>query len=53
MFIDFLGKIFFRRHQDWQRRREVKTMLAAILVALIFSAIAVVIILVKSHYGKH
>ena len=52
MLIDLLGKIFFSRHQPWQRRREVKTLLAAVVVGLIFAGIAAALILLKSHQGK-
>ena len=52
MIIDFLGKIFFPRLQPWQRRREVKTFLTAVLVGLIFAGIAAALILLKSHQAK-
>jgi hypothetical protein len=52
MIIDFLGKIFFPRLQVWQRRREVKTFLTAVLVGLIFAGLAAGLILLRSHVSK-
>lgn len=52
MLIDFLGKIFFRRLQPWQRRREIKNLLLAVTIGLLFSGVAGGLFLLKNHLHK-
>lgn len=33
-FYDLIGKVFFRRQQDWERRKNAKTMVFVILFSL-------------------
>ena len=44
MITNWLGKILFRRRQDWQREREARTILATALFALAFAAIVGLVI---------
>jgi len=39
--IKFLGKVLFPRLPEWQRRRQTKSLLVAIAVALLFTAVVV------------
>ena len=50
--IDRLGKLLFPRLQLWRRRREIKTILAALLIGFIFAAIIGAIILLKNFHAK-
>jgi hypothetical protein len=34
IFYQFIGSLFFRRQQDWERRKNVRIMLWTVLVAL-------------------
>jgi len=52
MLIDFLGRIFFSRRQPWQRRREVKNLLFAIAVGVLFSGLAGSLILLRNQLHK-
>jgi hypothetical protein len=42
--LNFLGKVLFPRLAPWQQKRQLKTMLAVIVVAVVFAAIVGVII---------
>ena len=44
MLFDLIGKIFFPRQQDWERRRNAKIMTATITFAVILSYILVWVI---------
>lgn len=49
MLLNFLGKILFPRLAAWQRRKQMKSMIAAILVGLIFAGAVAAAILFQSY----
>jgi len=50
MFYNFIGKVFFSRMQDWERRRTAKTMTFVVGFSVIFALIiAKVIKLAYNH----
>jgi flagellar basal body-associated protein FliL len=46
--IKFLGKVLFPRLAPWQRKKQTKTILLVVLVALIFAAVIVAIMLFQN-----
>ena len=36
-FFDLIGRIFFRSQQDWERRKNAKTMVLVILFSLVLA----------------
>ena len=44
----FLGKVLFPRLAPWQRKRQTKIIMVAILTAVIFAALVVVIMLFEN-----
>jgi hypothetical protein len=49
--LNFLGKLFFRRSPHWKRRRQVRILLWSIGAAILFSLIAIGVMLLtnKTH----
>jgi len=47
MLLDLLGKLLFPRMQSWQRRREAKTILITLLVAVTFAAVVAAVMLLR------
>ncbi len=47
--LTFLGKIFFPHSQRWKQRQNVRLLLAAMAVALLFSVIVIGIMLLGNH----
>jgi len=45
--LDLLGKLLFPRMQPWQRRREAKTILITLLVAVTFAAVVAAVMLLR------
>ena len=37
--INFLGKILFPRQADWQRKKQMQTMVAVLVTSVLFAAI--------------
>jgi hypothetical protein len=46
--LKFLGKILFPRHADWHRRKQMKNLIAAIVVGLIVAAAVAAVILYEN-----
>ena len=46
--VDYFGKMLFPRLQPWQRRRQIKTMLMVLIVAVIFAAVVAGFMLLRN-----
>lgn len=51
MFFDLIGKLFFRRQPEWERRRNAKIMTGVVAVAVVLGAalVAVLVVLNRHH----
>ena len=47
MIINFFGNLFFSNCQSWQRRRETKRLVLAVLTGLVFASLIGLIIFLK------
>ena len=41
---DFIGKLFFPRQQDWERRRNAKIMTAAVTLGIVLGVLVIMLL---------
>ncbi len=51
-FFDLIGKVFFRRQQDWERQKNARTMTFVILFSLGLALVVAKIIKMMYYHAK-